>query len=589
MTLETLGKIFTLSVFSWRQASSVFFSGKLTIRFNEVSMRFSLAVLSSCLIIPVLTQAQFDYPPVANLLGLQPFAEVVGRSDTAELVNVNPELNSTYFLLTRNHSFHFEVQHPEFTQMSLQEAQLAVQFSGIDVEACKIAVAELVAISTDRPYATFCDGMILARFPQRANRTTTETVTTQLRDWGLGWLVEQVKEVRGVDDPLTLAEGQMADVAPSDQGPLRAAVAADLASVVREPEGTSFTLQDPLFVGGWARLRHAPGVYFSQMKPQDIDSQILSLRVPGRSTNALNGVELNSGVNLVAFDLSQFSVSYHVGSNDPQLGWSNRPQNYWGQRNQINGPDGFSDSGPFVRLGVESPWYQPDSGLVAHLTAGFLRSHGAFKWGPFAEGNHGHHYGMIENGVVLSRLMPGLATFILDKDGRVDLRTWTEEPFDPALPNSFASYANILSARQNGVPLVEWSEELNRSVPGEWVDDWGPGNWSGDAHANLQSMRSALCLQDSERGRFLIYAHFSSTTPSAMARTLMAYQCRYAVHLDMNAYMHTYAVVYGQSSETDGLTPEYLMQRMQADVDGSSIRYLETNVSRDRLRIIRRR
>ncbi len=53
-----------------------------------------------------------------------------------------------------------------------------------------------------------------------------------------------------------------------------------------------------------------------------------------------------------------------------------------------------------------------------------------------------------------------------------------------------------------------------------------------------------------------------------MARTLMAYQCRYAVHLDMNAYMHTYAVVYGQSSETDGLTPEYLMQRMQADVDG---------------------
>jgi hypothetical protein len=40
---------------------------------------------------------------------------------------------------------------------------------------------------------------------------------------------------------------------------------------------------------------------------------------------------------------------------------------------------------------------------------------------------------------------------------------------------------------------------------------------------------------------------FTAATPSAMARVFQAYQCQYAMLLDMNALEHTYLALYRRS------------------------------------------
>ena len=138
--------------------------------------------------------------------------------------------------------------------------------------------------------------------------------------------------------------------------------------------------------------------------------------------------------------------------------------------------------------------------------------------------------------MIFSKLQPGLATVIVLDDGSVDARTWTAAD-DALLPH-------IRYARQNGVPLLEYDPARRLGVPGDLINLWGPGNWSGSANVDLRSLRAGLCLQESGPRRFLIYGYFSAATPSAMARVFQAYHCRYALHLDMNALEHTYLAVY---------------------------------------------
>ena len=60
--------------------------------------------------------------------------------------------------------------------------------------------------------------------------------------------------------------------------------------------------------------------------------------------------------------------------------------------------------------------------------------------------------------------------------------------------------------------------------------------------------------------RFLVFAYFSSASPSAMARVFQAYRCRYAMHLDMNALEHTYFAAY--VSQAGRRTVEHLIDGM---------------------------
>ena len=125
---------------------------------------------------------------------------------------------------------------------------------------------------------------------------------------------------------------------------------------------------------------------------------------------------------------------------------------------------------PLVSTGLINPM---DAGrTVATFTGGFKRDHGAFKYGPLALKNHGSHYGFMENGVIFSKLQPGLATIYVLNDGWVDMKTWTEED-NNLLPK-------IKYARQNGVPIIaEFDPVTQLSVPGPLVARWGEGNWSG--------------------------------------------------------------------------------------------------------------
>ena len=222
----------------------------------------------------------------------------------------------------------------------------------------------------------------------------------------------------------------------------------------------------------------------------------------------------------------------------------------------LTGPDGIETIEPLVRTGMLSPMEQ--SRVAATFTGGFKRTHGAFRMSELARIDHGSHYGFVENGVVLSKLQPGLATVVVFDDGRVDLLTWTEAD-DALLPR-------IRHARQNGVAILERDTGSQRSVAGPRVRDWGPGNWSGSADRKLRTLRAGLCLQESQGKRFLIYGYFSSATPSAMARVFQACGCRYAMLLDMNALEHTYMAVYRMQDSR--LLTQHLIDGMGV-VDGS--------------------
>ena len=173
---------------------------------------------------------------------------------------------------------------------------------------------------------------------------------------------------------------------------------------------------------------------------------------------------------------------------------------------------------------------------VAAFAGGFKRDHGAFRSGSLAERNHGSHYGFVEEGVVFSKLQPGLATVFTTVSGEVQMGTWSAD--------DAARMASIRDARQNGVPLIDYDPRRKASVPGALVNAWGEGNWSGSANEDLRTVRAGLCEQDAEGRRFLVFAYFSSASPSAMARVFQAYHCRYAMHLDMNALEHTYFAAY---------------------------------------------
>jgi hypothetical protein len=146
-------------------------------------------------------------------------------------------------------------------------------------------------------------------------------------------------------------------------------------------------------------------------------------------------------------------------------------------------------------------------------------------------------------------------------------------------------------ARQNGVPLVEFDERSQSTLPGHWVNQWGPGNWSGSEEVKLRTLRAAMASQVTPRKHFLIYAVFSDATPSAMARVFQAYRCRYAMHLDMNALEHSYLALYRRTGSQ--LLVEYLIDGM-SEVDkmnsgGTVPRFLGYPDNRDFFFVTRRR
>jgi len=547
-----------------------------------------------------------EYAAVApkTILELQQFRQTSssriksdkGAEGTATLVNLNPTVNAWYLLKVAwqggSESFyHLENSEPHSRTLTLDsnypsgiqilEGKTRYQcnlFGNGSLEQARYS--QLI-------YAPLCDNRLFLRNPAKGHRTNLEAAAEAFRDrvWGGEKVITVFHHVLGDSHRETLEmhnEGRGSTAAANgDTVPLPAMIDAKYADRLLTPSGLGIALEASenagVRPGAWYSARDNPGIYVSLIAPELVDKTILEHH---KSTvNTLDNVEASALCYLVAFDLDRFDVAYALGTDHPAVGWSEHIQP--GVMNaKLPGPDGIGTISPLVSTGLISPEYAQRT--AATFVGGFKRYHGAFKYGELASNNYGSHYGFLESGVVFSKLQPGLATIFVLNDGSLQMTTW-EQQDDQLL-------ANIKYARQNGVALVEFDERSQSTVPGQLVNKWGPGNWSGSEDMSLHTIRSGIALQWNGRKRFLIYAVFSDATPSAMARVFQAYRFRYGMPLDMNALEHTYLATYRRVGSQ--LVVDHLITGMsqveKSDSGGPVPRFLADPDNRDFFYVMRR-
>ncbi len=513
-----------------------------------------------------------------SVLELQPFRSmtrmnVIGPDGVvmeAELVNLNPTINKWYLLNVRRPegqtAYHLVNERRDAQELAL-DPENRFGLSLLDDRGkreCSLwsesAPTRLdAAAASPHPYVSLCGEEVTLRLKTPGRRTALEWAADFLRDsiWSGEQITVFVRDTIFQDAHLAtsvtiLPEHLVENRGASDLGPGPARLDPASADVLLLAEELGLevegAIEGQLPAGRWLPLRHHPDVFASAIRPDLIDREIL--KADRKRASALDPVEASALAYLVAFDLDRFALGFALGTEHPRVGWSPRaPETV--RDSSLPGPDGIGDIAPIVATGIVP---RAEAGrTVATFAGGFKREHGAFRVSDLAHQNRGSHYGFIEGGAILSRLQPGLATLFVLDDGRVSMKTWSEED-DALLPR-------IDSARQNGLALVETDPETGAIVPGKRVSQWASGNWSGSQDRRLRTVRAGACLQSAERGRFLLYAYFSSATPSAMARVFQAYGCEYAMMLDMNALEHTYLALYHR--ESDRLAVEHLIQGME--------------------------
>jgi hypothetical protein len=477
-----------------------------------------------------------------------------GREGLATLINLNPAINVWYVLTLEwkgdaaAATYHLENASPGTRKLLLDEADP----SGLWIEegrnryACDLFGSALdQARNSQGIYSPLCDARIYLRNVAAGHRTTLEAAADFLRNqvWGGEEVIVLFHHLMGDLNRETGGIGTERETAAAGKDPGFASGSAPLRALIDGRYAarslTSGNLGIELGVdatagmlpGAWYAANGVSGVFVSIIKPELIDPALLQSQ--GEVVNNLDTVEASSLCYLIAFDLARFDLGYALGTEHPGVGWSDHIQPQ--VRNlRLPGPDGIGTIAPLVSTGLIAPEHARST--VATFTGGFKRAHGAFKYGDLALKNHGSHYGFVEDGVVFSKLQPGLATIVVLDDGSVHMKTWTEED-NRLLPQ-------VKHARQNGVALIERDPRSQLPGPGALVSRWGPGNWSGSEDRKLRTIRSGAALQQHAGQRFLMYAVFSDATPSAMARVFQAYRCDYAMLLDMNALEHTYLALY---------------------------------------------
>jgi hypothetical protein len=541
---------------------------------------------------------EYDAQVPKTVLELQPFRQSTsirigpGGGQEVTLVNLNPNINAWYLLSVRSPAgapevfYHLENPRPRERRLVLDEKFPVglVIIEGGTQSVCELFGSGNVleqARNSRLPFYPLCKDRLLLRNSTVGHRTSLEATAEFLRDhvWGGEAVLSMGHFILSDRYHET---GSMQTVAPDSAGggarpgdlPLPALIDPRYAAQGLTSGNLGITLETVprggMTPGAWYAAAGNPGVYVSLIQPNLIAAEILQSHKT--LVNALDGGEASALCYLVSFDLDQFDLGYALGTDHPRTSWSER---ILAQEKdpKLPGPDGIGSVTPLVSTGLLSPAKAPKT--VAVFTAGFKRAHGAFRYGDLAQVNHGSHYGFIENGLVFSKLQPGLATIFVLDDRVTGMKTW--DVADNAL------LPRISYARQNGVPLVEFDPASQATAPGRLVNRWGPGNWSGSEEIRLRTMRSGAALQQRNGKRFLIYAVFSDATPSAMARVFQAYQCQYAMLLDMNALEHTYMALYRRSGKQ--VVVDHLIRGM-SQVDKSAAgellpRFLMTPDNRD--------
>ncbi len=543
----------------------------------------------------------------ATVLDLQVFRTVGsvnvdlpdGTTAGLTLINLNPNVNQWYILQVKRNGtsgleeYHLENPYPKEQRLVLDQKSpdnLLFSLAG-EAYTCRpwsfSGDGELeTARKSRQASAPLCDGKIYLRNPTRGHRTAIETVTDFLRDKLPGGesVVGFVKDTFFQDAYLENARiaeasaerpaASIPDVpAPATIDPLYANKLLGTPELGIEVEKSTAGM----LAGRWYGVRDNPGIFVSLIQPGAVAPEILKSHA--NLVSRLDRVEAGALVYLVAYDLDRFDLGFAVGTDHPRVGWSERTLEQMRVAG-LPGPDGIGTISPLVATGIVNP--VEAARTVSTFTGGFKRSHGAFKYGDFASRSRGSHYGFIEKGAVLSTLQPGLATLLVEDDGAVEMKSWSEADNQ--------RLGQISQARQNGVPLLEWDAASQKPVPGALVARWGAGNWSGSADTKLRTLRAGAAIQQTDSGRFLIYGYFSTATPSAMTRVFQAYNCRYAMHLDMNALEHTYLALYHR--EGSHLLVQHLIRGMDVlDKSDKGVyipRFLGYSDNRDFFYVMRR-
>lgn len=506
--------------------------------------------------------AEYDAQRPKSVLLLQKFRQTSslrirgpgGREGTATLVDLNPRINSWYLLELRRSDgetirLHLENAHPDHQRLVLDP----VFPSGLVIASASMTLpCDLWSDCFPRrlwdaalarsPYVELCDGEVLVRHRTRGSRTDREWAADFLRSkiWGGETLTVLVRRTVYADAFLEKAdlvsEAPATPLPPDEAGYPRPALVSPASRdhrISSRDLGIAAPDDGILTVGRWVPVTDIPGVFASMLTPGMVAPEVFE----NDRVRDLDAVERNALVYLVAFDLGQLDLGFALGTDHPGVGWSSRVRRSV-QDTSLPGPDGIESLEPLEPTGLVSP--QIADRVVATFAGGFKRLHGAFRSGALAQVNFGSHYGFVEEGTVLSKLQPGLATLLSFDDGEVEMKTWSRA--------DDARLERVRFARQNGVPLVERDPRTGKTGPGSLVGRWAEGNWSGTQDSKLRTVRAGAALQEAGGRRFLLYGYFSSATPSAMALVFGAYGCTYAMHLDMNALEHTYLALYGHAN-----------------------------------------
>lgn len=482
-----------------------------------------------------------------TLLDLQPLAKTtsirMADGHRLQLVDLNPTIGR--WLIARDiapdgrlREAHLDTGQEGARKVSLSETGLIISPSAsstgssidcpLDSEPARDAFFKIRL----EPFSLACSKALFIRGKAKGYKSSIESVTDWLRDQGsMGeTVINWQKDLFPLKGERAVAGSETAN--GSRDGPLSAQLSAKApVSVLASNLGVATSAKSSSFpTGGWAAVDKAPGVWISVVAPAYVKA------LEGSSSPS------ESLAYFMAMDLGQIDLRYSLGVEHPSLGWSSRAR----APRVGAGPDGFSSAAPLQRAGIVPPWAQKK--LAAVFTGGFKREHSAFKGGPMSAQNHGTHYGIVEAGVMLSRLHPGLATLYQRTGEEPSLKLWTEADNEKGLNG-------LLFARQNGLPLVEAGRE------GQQLSiSWG-GNWSGNADGDAETMRSAVCVANRAGRRYVIYGVFSKAMPRDMAQTLKAYGCEGAMQLDMNAPVLVYAAVIAPNAKGEA-THQPLLKSM---------------------------
>lgn len=546
---------------------------------------------------------------VTSVIQLQPRAETnsitIPETEKSpqiklKLINLNPNIGAWFVLAVESgkekETLHLELQTADTDQLFLTESglqisrELAGKSETINCEPFDSAFFSRIKNERKENYSytEFCSDLLVIRHPISGRQTAKEFVTGFLRDkiWGGEKITTIVKETFFQDKYLLSGKPEANTNLPSpapltnilDQNQPRSAMVdqkySEQTLTVNDLGIRIENNPDKLTVGQWYPVEGQPDMHISVFEPGMADKSVLSSHK--KIVGNLDKVESEAITLLIAFKLDKFDASFMMGTDHPRVDWSERALASSVDKS-IAGPDGIATIDPLVGTGKVPPYKVGTT--AATFVGGFKRSHGAFKWGELAKINHGSHYGFVEQGVILSKLNPGLATVIINKKNEMSVKTWTVEDDTTLLPQ-------VKHARQNGVAIVDGIDASSGQllpIPGALVNQWGPGNWSGSIESKLRALRAGLCRQKNGDAEYMIYGYFSTATPNAMARVFQAYGCDYGIHLDMNALEHTYFAVY----ERDGmdLKTQHLIKGMHvldSTFQGKSLpRFLGSADNRD--------